>query len=333
MNKKIGILLLVACVAILYASCVPVATLPIPVYPVHPPPHASQTIVLVGDTQETLWEEFWREQNDSLRQQLFSQIVTHNPMAIVLMGDMVGRGSNTTHWQYFDRISSAARNRGIMFIPTMGNHDYMGHNASCFANIRPRFPLLDSAMNNNHTWYAVEVDSVAFIILDSNFDELTEDQFEDQQMWLDSTLLEYNTNDAVTNVVLICHHPGFTNSTIVDGDRLVQNLFIQDALDFSFKITLIASGHAHTYEHFTIDDNVHIVVSGGGGGPRQRLLDTKHARYPDVYNGGTLRDFNYVTVQRANGDELTVTMMRYNESTKTWTVGEKFTCSSETKLE
>jgi 2-iminobutanoate/2-iminopropanoate deaminase len=295
----------------------------VPEYRTQPPAHASNSIILLGDTQRTLWIEFWREQNDDIRERIFPQILTHRPMAVVILGDLVSWGASAREWSYFDRISKPIREENLSVVNVMGNHEYYGNNSSAFANISARFPLMRDAMALKRTWYCTVIDSIAFLILDSNSDELSDEQKSAQETWLDSTVIALDSTPSVLNVVICTHHPAYTNSTVVDDNCDVQR-YIKATLQHSHKITLAASGHAHTYEHFLMDSTVNIVVSGGGGGSRQKLHLPKDSQHYDIYkDSNLLRNFNYCKINRRN-DTLTVTMMRFDEQLNEWKQGEKF---------
>ena len=308
----------------------------VPEYAISPLGNSSNKIILLGDTQQTLWLEFWREQNDDIRERIFPQVLTHNPAAIVLLGDLVGWGASENEWEYFDRISKSARETNTPFINVMGNHEYFGNNSSAFQNISPRFPLIRKAIASNKTWYSTVVDSIAFLILDSNFGELSDAQIALQKAWLDSTVIALDKTPSVLNIVLCTHHPAYTNSTVVHDEPEVQE-FINAALLHSHKITLAASGHSHSYEHFLFDCALNVIVSGGGGGPRQELYSVKESVHHDLYNDRRIKDderktrnFNYCTIERQH-DTLDITMMQFDESTKSWIEGEKFSATRNKK--
>ncbi|MBK9247256.1 MAG: metallophosphoesterase [Ignavibacteria bacterium] len=302
-------------------ACAGVSPQEVPEYPT-PTLQKSGTIILLGDTQRTLWVEFWREQNDSIREVIFPQILTHLPLAIVHLGDIVNWGASNSEWEYFDRISKPARDAGVGFVNVLGNHEYYGRNAIAFKKISARFPIMRRSLAEKRSWNYTVIDSIAFLVLDSNIEELTTEQIDEQSTWLDSTLKALNTNSLVRNVVLCTHHPAYTNSTVAEEVEEVQE-FIRTASRVSRKFTLAASGHAHTYEHFKVTNTLDVIVTGGGGGPRQELQPAKDSLHYDTYNGGVIRNFNYCTILR-NNDTLHVAMMHFNENTKTWQEGDRF---------
>lgn len=308
----------------------------VPEYAKSPVGNSSNKIILLGDTQRTLWIELWCEQNDDIRERIFPQILSHNPSTVVILGDLVSWGASEDEWEYFDRISKPIREAKTQVLNVMGNHEYFGSNSSTFRHVSSRFPLMRNAISSGKTWYCSIVDSVAFLILDSNTGELSEEQINQQKNWLDSTVIALNNTPGILNIILCTHHPAYTNSRVVRAEPDVQE-FIRSALSHSDKITLAASGHAHAYEHFLFDSTLNVIVSGGGGGPRQELNSVKKSVYHDLYNDGKTKDdqrktrnFNYCTIER-NHDTLDITMMQFDESTKSWIQGDKFTATKSRK--
>jgi 3',5'-cyclic AMP phosphodiesterase CpdA len=280
------------------------------------------SIVLLGDTQRTMWVEFWREQNDSIRVPLFESICQKKPALVVHLGDMVDWGASTSAWSYFDEVSSCltqstvavkdSTQKRIPFIAVMGNHDYYGSNSSCLENARKRFPNLQST-----TYGCVVIDSVAILYLDSNFDELSDEYKRNQLRWLDSTLLTIERRNDIKVSIACWHHPAFTNSDVVDDDKKTQEDFVERLLTAK-KVRLIASGHAHRYEHFTYNKR-HFLVSGGGGGPRQdEKVNKRHNRGDTVATLSSKRLFQYCSVVR-KGSNLHVTVYGYQPMSASFT--------------
>ena len=80
---------------------------------------------------------------------------------------------------------------------------------------------------------------------------------------------------------------------MVTGDEMhVQKHFLPPFYA-SLKTVLMASGHAHGYEHFQ-KNGKDFVVSGGGGGPRVLLHKKKDGRHDDLFDGPSPRPFNFL---------------------------------------
>ncbi|MCX6140756.1 MAG: metallophosphoesterase [Candidatus Kapabacteria bacterium] len=258
------------------------------------------SIAVIGDQQRTSEMEVWRERN-TIHADLVKQVVDSKPDALILLGDQVFTGSSSDDWRFFDWIMVPVKKKRIPVFPIFGNHEYFGDDAVAYVNMVSRFPVLHS------TWYTVVLDSIAFVMLNTNFDEFSRDSAVRELRWFKTRMRQLGESSGVKCIVVCGHHPPFTNSTIVPDEHILQQYFVP-IFERSEKSRLWLSGHAHAYEHFR-HRNVHYVVSGGGGGPRQILyLDDDLRRHDDFYPGGTVRPFHYLLLQRS-GVSLRVEMV------------------------
>ena len=273
---------------------------------------------LLGDTQRTsIWElTIGREQNDSARQLVLNRIAEENPAFVTILGDLVYQGDCKQHWERFDKVATAIRQKNIPVFPLFGNHEYFGNNKKAFDHFFGRFPHL-----NRQLWYVVRFNSVAIVLLNSNFKNMSQDLINKQNEWYRARLNEYENDDAIKTVIVCCHHAPFTNSTVVSDDAKVQEYFVEP-FKSTPKAKLFITGHCHSYERF-IKDGKQYVVSGGGGGPRQRLLVGNKRRHQDQYNGGAIREFHFCKIVLEQG-QLRVQMMKLNQGLKSWSVGDEF---------
>ena len=247
-------------------------------------------VALVGDLQRTSVLEVWRERNDRQRAALIRQIRASRPDALITLGDHVFWGPSTEDWQYFDRVMQPIRELNIPVFPVLGNHEYFGSDAAMMENVKQRFPSFDS------TYYYTVIDSVAYVLLNTNYRDIGMRAMSIQRDWYITTMHRLDNDPSVLFIVVCGHHPPFTNSTVVDDDDILQSFFVP-AFVHSKKGAIWFSGHCHAYEHFFYDTK-HFVVSGGGGGPRQRLLIKEYAQHADQYDGPMVRPFHYCIVQR-----------------------------------
>ncbi|MGH7457066.1 MAG: metallophosphoesterase family protein, partial [bacterium] len=247
-------------------------------------------IAVIGDTQRTSWLEtifMFREENDRERELLLQHLFRTKFSLLVHLGDMVFDGASASEWKEFDRLFAPVFAEGIPFIPAMGNHEYWGNNQQALANLTARFPRLA-----NCRWQACIYDSLGLIVIDSNISEYAEADWARQVAWFEGALQEMEANPNVRAVLTFSHHPPFTNSTMIDDASHLAKSFLP-AFFAARKTMAFISGHVHGYERFAANGRT-FIVSGGGGGPRLRLLERNKARHQDLFFGPAIRPFNYL---------------------------------------
>jgi len=153
------------------------------------------------------------------------------------------------------------------------------------------------------TGYVEIIDSVAVVMLNSNFNKLTEAENARQIDWYKNTLQKLDADPSVQYIITGCHHSPFTNSKIVGPSTAVQEKFVPPFLH-SKKSRLFLSGHCHGFEHYQVEGKDFFVI-GGGGGLHQPL--GKSIDHEDLAEGYKPM-FHYLTVHR-KADGLEVTSM------------------------
>ncbi len=277
---------------------------------------ADSTLILVGDTQRTtIWERMiLREQNDAPRRELLEKVAQENPAFVVLLGDIVDKGDDDREWQGFDAVAAPLREHHIPIFAALGNHDYWGEQELALRNFFERFPYQKGA-----TWTAVRFHSVGILLLNSNFSSLTPGEIRDQDTWYHDRLASLQQDSSISAIIVGCHHPPYTNSTVVSDNHDVQKHFVRPFLAAS-KGAIFFTGHCHAYEHF-FEHGKNFVVSGGGGGPRQTLESGASCRHHDLFSGGPVRPFHFCEVT-VHPDSLSVQVMMLNPADGTWRVGD-----------
>lgn len=261
--------------------------------------HRRARVAIVGDLQRTGAVETWRENNDKHRPNIIAGIMADAPDALVVLGDMVWWGASRADWHYFDNLMTPLRVANIGVLPVLGNHDYYGNDQAAMANVMQRWPWF------NHDGVVRVIDSVAYVVINTNFDDIGPVRSRQHRRWFVKTLQELDADSRIVAVVVCGHHPPFTNSTAVPPDVVLQRYFVPSFVQ-SAKGTLWLSGHAHTYERFHIDGR-QFIVAGGGGGPRQAVAAAQAATYADEYRGGPIRPLHHLMIERI-GTALCVTM-------------------------
>ena len=272
------------------------------------PVKAEKTIFVLSDSQAPLfWETLIlpRNRNEEARQKILELILSEfDPAAVFHLGDAVARGSEEGNWKPIDDFLARLRARSVPVYGVMGNHEYISSSAEGAARFRKRFPEFPLS------WFSVRIVPMAFIVLNSNFGELTRKERAEQQKFYAEQLAVLENDPEVKGIVICAHHPPYTNSKIVspsfEGQREFVPLFLK-----SRKTKLFLSGHCHAAEHF-IREGKHFLVLGGGGGLLHPLTIGADARFEDHFPLRTERRwFHYLRLQlNEEGWKVTFRMLR-----------------------
>ncbi len=264
-------------------------------------PHltAHGEIVFISDTQQPMaLEEVRLHPNHNLKATslLLADILKQKPLTIYMLGDVVAVGSSNHKWSAIDRFIDTCRKNNITVHALLGNHDIMWSRRKGEINFQHRFP------DNVDTGYVSITDSIAIVLLNSNFKKLSAIEIDKQERWYTSTLDSLNTNSAIQTIIVSCHHAPYSNSRIVGSSSPVQHYFVP-AFIRTAKCSLFITGHAHAFEHFKYSGKNFLVIGGGGG--LHQPLDTSARRIPDIaFNYKPM--FHYLSLQR-QGDKLLLT--------------------------
>lgn len=258
---------------------------------------AQNVLAFVSDTQAPMLVEtilLKSHRNRKATELLFKDVLERHPAAFFLLGDVVNLGYSNRQWRPIDRYLEALRKAAIPMHAILGNHEVMGRPREGQRKFQKRFP------DHDCTGYLVKYDTIAIVLLNSQFKTLTPEQDKDQDAWLQTTLAELDNDTAIHAVIVCCHHSPFTNSRIVKPSKEVEEKFVPPYLA-SRKALLFLSGHCHAFEHYKVKGKDFLVI-GGGGGLRQPLRQ----------GIGTLADlsleykplFHYITVTSLGGSLL-----------------------------
>jgi hypothetical protein len=244
-----------------------------------------ERFALVADLQRTSVLEFWREQNDPERERIVARIAAARPSFVVLVGDLVFHGASEAQWAAFDRLTEPLAQ--VPCYGVLGNHEFWGlgdHLGRFFQRFPHQHPQRWSVLRRGPLW---------LVLLDSNPGSLSAAQWAEQQRWFREALAEADREPSVRGVLVLVHHPPWTNSVVAGDDMAVQRAFLPWFLTAKKTLAMV-SGHAHTYERFQVGGRT-LLVCGGGGGPRHRLLQGARRRHPgDHFQGPSLRDFHFL---------------------------------------
>ena len=254
----------------------------------------SSELCFASDTQapmlvETLFLK--KNNNKNATKKLFSNISERRPGALFIMGDVVNLGYSNRQWKPMDAYLKDLRSKNIAVYAALGNHEVMGQAGKGMHKFQERFP------EHKATGYVQVKDSVAVILLNSNFGKLSAEENQAQVKWYKETLEQLDADSSIHFIISGCHHSPYTNSKIVGANKDVQEKFVPFFLA-SKKSKLFITGHSHNFEHFQKDGKDFLVIGGGGG--LHQPLRTGADCTADL-DADYKPAFHYLTVKRSGG--------------------------------
>ncbi len=280
-------------------------------------PATGVEIDFISDTQAPMLVEklvLKPTHNKQATSLLFAQIVKTKPQSVYMLGDVVSLGYRNRKWRKVDTFLDSCRKENTTVCGLLGNHDVMGRTKKGERNFLKRFP------ENVRTGYVSVTDSVAIILLNSNFNKLSAGDKVTQNEWYQSELNRLDTSEAIKAIIVTCHHAPYTNSIIVGSSSSVQQNFVPAFIN-SKKARLFITGHAHDFEHFKVEGKDFLVIGGGGG--LHQPLNTSAGKRPDLATDYKPL-FHYLSVQRT-ADELKVTSHFLSTDFTGFATGHSFT--------
>ncbi len=281
----------------------------------------STELCFASDTQKPMWVEtlfLKKDHNQEATKKLFTAVADRKPAAFFIMGDVVNLGYSNHQWKPMDSYLKDLRSKNISVYAALGNHEVMGQAKKGEHKFQQRFP------EHVATGYVEVKDSVAVILLNSNFSCLTEAENKTQLDWYRATLQQLDTDPSIQFIISGCHHSPYTNSKIVGANKDVQQKFVPLFLA-SKKSRLFISGHSHNFEHYQMGGKDFLVIGGGGG--LHQPLRTGPGAMPDLAPDYKPQ-FHYLSVKRF-GDKLNVCSIELKKDFSCFEDGEKLCVSKE----
>jgi len=255
----------------------------------------NDTLIFVSDTQAPLFAETIIHRtpfNAVATNMIFDDILQKKPQNVFLLGDVVAAGSKPKRWQKVDLFLDSIRGHGVHVWACLGNHEYIYNAKKGTAAFQKRFP------DHSKTGYYIIRDSVAVVLMNSNFSKLSIAEQAKQQDYYKNTLAALDKNDSVKTIIVACHHSPYSNSRVVGSNQKVQDAFVSLFLKTK-KCSLFLSGHSHNFEHFKIKGKTFLVI-GGGGGINQPLNKKENRIVCEDDDCHPL--FHYLMVKRTDND-------------------------------
>ncbi len=285
----------------------------------------NKEIIFISDTQSPLWFEALLHKtnhNKIATKKILSDIVKRHPIAVYILGDVVSLGYSNRQWKPMDLYLDSLRSKGVNVDAILGNHEVLFCAKKGQKKFQDRFP------NHVKTGYISIVDSVAVVLLNSNFNKLTTTENATQISWYKHTLDSLDADPSVLFIITGCHHSPYSNSKVVGSSKAVQEKFISTFF-LSKKSRLFLSGHSHNFERFRQMEKDFLVI-GGGGGLHQPLVKGKEA-LPDL-SANYKPMFHYLSLHR-NTNILHLTSLFLKPDFTGFDEGEKISIRLQTPLQ
>ncbi len=276
----------------------------------------TKEIAFVADTQAPLWIEtlyLASNHNELATELLFNEINDRHPLSFFILGDIVGLSYSNSSWKRMDLYLHTCESNGIPVHACLGNHEYIGEGRKGEMNFQKRFP------DHVNTGYVKVEDSIAVVLLNSNFGSMQVADTAKQSRWYIHTMDSLDHAPNIEFIVVGCHHSPYSNSKIVGSSVEVQKRFVPPFIH-SKKAKLFVSGHSHNFEYFHREGKDFVVV-GGGGGLHQPMVKPSN-RIPDEAKGYNPM-FHYLTIKR-DGGHLMVCSHRLKEDFSGYAEGLNF---------
>jgi Icc-related predicted phosphoesterase len=260
-----------------------------------PDPHR---IYFISDVQEPMQVEKIISKpyrNEEATDSLYSDIIRHHPENVLLLGDLSSKGSNEKAWVPLDIFLHTLKKINTTVYAIPGNHEYMGEPKGMVV-FRKHFP---------EKWlhgYLVNIDSVAFVMLNSNVRHLTDKELLDELKWYKSIMDSLDADQNIRGIIVCTHHPPYSNSKVVGSSEPMQRLIVP-RFEQSGKSILLISGHSHNLEYFSDRTGKHFLVIGGGGGIAQPLLPMDKRIHKDLLDQNSKPLYFYLIIEK-NGNSL-----------------------------
>ncbi|MFI5162860.1 MAG: metallophosphoesterase family protein [Sphingobacteriales bacterium] len=218
-------------------------------------------IAFASDTQQPMWVEkilLKPDHNEKATAMIFKDVDKERPTGFFILGDVVSLGYRNKTWTAVDGYIKQCTKDSIPVYATLGNHEVMFRTKRGTTNFKARFPMYNPA------GYTEIIDSVAVVLLNSNFDKMTTAEVLAQDNWYTEMVKKLDKDAAIKFIIVGCHHSPYTNSKIVKPSMAVRQNFVPTFIN-SPKCILFISGHSHNFERFNMQGKCFLVIGGGGG--------------------------------------------------------------------
>ena len=227
-------------------------------------------IVMFGDTRT----------NHEVHKLIVKDIMTFHPVAVFHTGDLVYNGKLTSDWNIFKSIMKPILDSS-RFYPSFGNHEMHSETMTT-----------DYKVPNNGKWYSVNIMNIHFTVLDnfSNFSVGSK-----QYKWL---VADLKASSSSLFRVVVMHLTVYSSGPHKDKIKKIKRTLVP--LFEKYGVSVVFSGHNHSYEK-SFANNIYYITTAGGGAPLYDKVRTlpESQLYIKNYNFCTLKVKNKTLEIRA----------------------------------
>ncbi len=265
-----------------------------------PPEGGAVTFLTYGDTRFTERPEV---ANPLARRALVERMAAEHPVAILIGGDLVYRGSNPEDYAVYEAETRAWSEQHLSVFPALGNHEFEGCGADkspCLENWWTAFAGLPL---KPFRWYSISIGpSLLVLMLDS---DSALKPGTPQRTWFEREIAAADPRTKFIMVVM--HYPPVRDPIYPAGrdEKEIARYFARHAASLRQQVVVVGS-HVHNYERYS-KNGVTYLVSGGGGArpiPALRLFGELSQLRTNV-------NFHYLRF-RLDSDRLSGTMVRFD---------------------
>jgi len=224
---------------------------------------------------------------------------------VISVGDVVRESSVDSYQIEFIEPAVNLCSR-VPYMIAVGNHEYIPRKQKAVANFFAHFVQDDLdykglRCSEGEEYHAFQAGRAVFVMLNT----MTRGR-DIQPNWMNSVMAKAETDSSVDWIFAFGHHPPLSEPVPADGKSWIRE-YVLPYMDRYTKSALYGCGHTHGYQRGGADvhQDIHVVRTGGAGGPlsRWRRPDPrgKPRDYPEVQKSFDVYNYVIVDIDLTNG--------------------------------
>jgi Icc protein len=175
-------------------------------------------------------------------------LLDQKPEAVFLVGDLINEPGNMFEWHVFFETIHPLESMSTVY-PVVGNHDVENYESQ---------GIFLNNFNLTSTYYAIRIQDIFFIVLDSEEPGYAGSLSPAQKSWLENALISKPLD--VKYTVVLVHRPLYpiTDKIPLSDRDYYHDLFVVNGVDIVF------ASHEHLYYRQEIGGIMYITTGGAG---------------------------------------------------------------------